>query len=143
MIKQASSWISSHYKEVPHDFYLAEGLDILHKQCVYTIVALNIQYGFLNVCFNPSCSVRFHTSKKDVQNVQSAENNNLLRFLERDTLGIMDRNRHVSTVPILQKCSVCHLMQYCSKECQRKDWRRHKPFCTAVEELTISKENSI
>ena len=28
-----------------------------------------------------------------------------------------------------QQCSRCQLRWYCSKECQRKDWRRHKPEC--------------
>ncbi|CAM9358762.1 unnamed protein product [Scytosiphon promiscuus] len=27
------------------------------------------------------------------------------------------------------KCSGCHAVSYCSKECQRKDWKRHKPAC--------------
>ncbi|KAI9030262.1 hypothetical protein DFJ74DRAFT_748020 [Hyaloraphidium curvatum] len=28
-----------------------------------------------------------------------------------------------------QRCSRCKLVSYCSKECQRKDWARHKKVC--------------
>mmetsp|Transcript_19063 Transcript_19063/g.31235 ORF Transcript_19063/g.31235 Transcript_19063/m.31235 type:complete len:389 (-) Transcript_19063:116-1282(-) len=29
----------------------------------------------------------------------------------------------------LMKCSICRIVRYCSKECQRTDWLRHKKFC--------------
>ena len=29
----------------------------------------------------------------------------------------------------LKRCSHCDRVQYCSKECQRKNWPRHKQFC--------------
>jgi len=29
----------------------------------------------------------------------------------------------------LKKCSICKAAWYCSKECQRKDWKKHKPDC--------------
>ncbi|KAK7070958.1 hypothetical protein SK128_008477 [Halocaridina rubra] len=29
----------------------------------------------------------------------------------------------------LKHCSQCYLVSYCSKECQKKDWKIHKPFC--------------
>jgi hypothetical protein len=29
----------------------------------------------------------------------------------------------------LSKCSVCKLACYCSKKCQKKDWKMHKEFC--------------
>ena len=29
----------------------------------------------------------------------------------------------------LCKCSGCRKVQYCSRECQGKDWKRHKPAC--------------
>jgi hypothetical protein len=29
----------------------------------------------------------------------------------------------------LKKCTRCEAIWYCSKECQKRDWRRHKPEC--------------
>ncbi|KAJ6591622.1 hypothetical protein DFH09DRAFT_1306346 [Mycena vulgaris] len=46
--------------------------------------------------------------------------------------------------PTLLRCSGCCLASYCSRECQKKDWKYpnlgvftndHKPFCTAVKEM--------
>lgn len=28
-----------------------------------------------------------------------------------------------------KKCSACGRIHYCSKKCQRRDWKAHKPFC--------------
>jgi hypothetical protein len=30
----------------------------------------------------------------------------------------------------LYKCSACHIVRYCSKSCQSRDWRSHKQHCT-------------
>lgn len=30
---------------------------------------------------------------------------------------------------LLKKCSACKTVRYCSKECQKKAWRTHKPTC--------------
>ncbi|KAI5121768.1 hypothetical protein M0805_009579 [Coniferiporia weirii] len=30
-------------------------------------------------------------------------------------------------------CSGCHSVSYCSKDCQRADWKRHKPACHSLE----------
>ena len=35
----------------------------------------------------------------------------------------------------LQKCSNCNIVQYCSRECQRKNWNIHKEPCQAVVKL--------
>ncbi|KAJ6472281.1 hypothetical protein C8R47DRAFT_1221788 [Mycena vitilis] len=32
----------------------------------------------------------------------------------------------------LHKCIQCKIAMYCSKECQRADWKRHKPYCQMV-----------
>eukprot|EP00033_Pygsuia_biforma_P002520 GCRY01002791.1.p1 GENE.GCRY01002791.1~~GCRY01002791.1.p1 ORF type:complete len:120 (-),score=11.00 GCRY01002791.1:69-392(-) len=31
----------------------------------------------------------------------------------------------------LLSCARCRLVQYCSRECQKKDWKQHKPQCMA------------
>ena len=35
----------------------------------------------------------------------------------------------LSFVPKLLKCSRCANIVYCSQQCQRNDWKRHKPEC--------------
>ncbi|KAJ7148720.1 hypothetical protein C8R43DRAFT_515159 [Mycena crocata] len=35
----------------------------------------------------------------------------------------------------LKQCSKCELTRYCSVECQRTDWSRHKECCKAVKEV--------
>jgi hypothetical protein len=30
-------------------------------------------------------------------------------------------------------CGRCKVVTYCSKECQRKHWKKHKALCTAVD----------
>ena len=34
----------------------------------------------------------------------------------------------------LQKCGQCELARYCSRECQRADWRQHKRVCPRLRE---------
>ncbi|KAK7050673.1 MYND-type domain-containing protein [Favolaschia claudopus] len=34
--------------------------------------------------------------------------------------------------PAINRCSACKLSSYCSKECQRADWKSHKPRCKAA-----------
>ena len=35
----------------------------------------------------------------------------------------------------LQACSVCKLALYCSKECQKRDWKQHKPHCVKAKKV--------
>ena len=41
----------------------------------------------------------------------------------------MDKLCFVSLEPSKLKCSKCLTIQYCSKECQKKDWKVHKKNC--------------
>lgn len=34
----------------------------------------------------------------------------------------------------LSKCSSCNVVHYCSKECQRRDWKTHKVYCNSCKE---------
>jgi hypothetical protein len=31
-------------------------------------------------------------------------------------------------------CAQCHAVRYCSRECQRADWKAHKPACAMATE---------
>ena len=35
----------------------------------------------------------------------------------------------------LMKCGSCHTGRYCSKQCQKKYWKYHKPQCQMLKEL--------
>lgn len=36
----------------------------------------------------------------------------------------------------LKRCSVCSSVLYCSKECQREDWKEHKKVCPQLQQQT-------
>jgi hypothetical protein len=40
--------------------------------------------------------------------------------------------RAVGAAAPLKRCSACALAAYCGADCQRLDWRRHKPECRAA-----------
>jgi tetratricopeptide (TPR) repeat protein len=37
-----------------------------------------------------------------------------------------------------KKCSRCHLVYYCSAECQKKHWAQHKSECRSIESMKLS-----
>ena len=39
--------------------------------------------------------------------------------------------RKCFSIHALQKCNSCHQVLYCSKDCQRRDWKRYKLACQA------------
>ena len=49
--------------------------------------------------------------------------------------GICDWCHARRRTKTLLLCSGCTQMQYCSAECQRSDWPRHKELCEAVREI--------
>jgi hypothetical protein len=40
-------------------------------------------------------------------------------------------------------CSVCKLVRYCSRNCQKKHWDEHKTLCTAIKNLYTSTERGL
>ena len=45
--------------------------------------------------------------------------------------GCVTCRKSVPAVAELKKCKACRVVYYCSKECQRADWPRHKRECSA------------
>jgi len=41
-----------------------------------------------------------------------------------------------------QRCSRCHSEWYCSRQCQVKDWKRHKSMCTVIAENGKAEEKT-
>ena len=41
-----------------------------------------------------------------------------------------------ATKETLSKCSKCKLIHYCNKDCQKKDWSRHKKECCKIKSPT-------
>lgn len=40
------------------------------------------------------------------------------------------------SVNTFKRCSRCHVVRYCSKDCQSKHWEHHKAICHAIKELS-------
>jgi hypothetical protein len=40
-------------------------------------------------------------------------------------------------------CSVCKLVRYCSRNCQKKHWDEHKTLCTAIKNIYTSTERGL
>ena len=54
-----------------------------------------------------------------------------LGFTKTDTCALCGVN---STTTKLSNCSACNRAQYCSGDCQRADWKEHKPICKLITE---------
>ena len=37
------------------------------------------------------------------------------------------------TEKLKHRCSQCHVAFYCGKDCQKGDWKRHRPLCLLIE----------
>ena len=46
-----------------------------------------------------------------------------------------------ATAGRMLKCSVCRQTYYCSVDCQRTDWRTHKPLCDALAKVAKDRED--
>jgi hypothetical protein len=94
------------YRSIKGDF--VEGLD----KCLYDGTR-----GY-SVCESPK------DYKYDDDPYQSC--NNASCFFDRMKEGTLSS---IPDTKDLQKCSRCLVVRYCSKECQRKDWKEHKKQC--------------
>lgn len=103
---------------------------VFRNTCLYDIIPIHLAHGNVEVCCNPSCE------NKEPEERQLS--NNISRLLQKDPLGITSYNEHFVNHPVLKKCSDCSLIQYCSKDCQMNDWKRHKAYCKATKKHTAT-----
>ena len=57
--------------------------------------------------------------------------------MQKDKRSLMVKCQNIfcpGTENELQRCSRCLARSYCSRECQKADWRTHKAFCRRVDE---------
>jgi len=84
-------------------------------------------------------------AKNQIENIFVKESDQELR-----ALGSMFTMPEDMTAPICvvchkeaeQRCSRCHSEWYCSRQCQVKDWKRHKSMCTVIVENGKAEEKA-
>ena len=42
---------------------------------------------------------------------------------------------------VIYRCSACHSGSYCSKDCQKKEWKGHKDLCSMIQQLEAHLKN--
>ena len=60
--------------------------------------------------------------------------------LERNCRNCGKESQHINRV---LKCGGCKLAVYCSKECQKADWKKHKPFCKSLSNAGLCEDNRV
>ncbi|XP_070173638.1 uncharacterized protein [Littorina saxatilis] len=60
-----------------------------------------------------------------------------------DTCGRTCTNQLCRNTSNLQRCGRCFRVYYCSKDCQRADWRNHKDLCQQVTAQAISNHEGL
>ena len=56
----------------------------------------------------------------------------LTRIVDIETLCDAGCRNHGSKI-----CASCKAARYCSAECQRRSWKRHKPLCKKIKDLNV------
>jgi hypothetical protein len=76
----------------------------------------------VRAAISPSFSVPFIEKGVDVGHIEKPSESS------GDRCRVCDRDRSRNGTALL-KCAKCHDAKYCSAECQRTDWKKHKAVC--------------
>ena len=56
---------------------------------------------------------------------------------------VQDAEAEADADMAFQQCSGCHAVRYCSKDCQKADWKKHKKMCGPdAKDFLIRKANT-
>lgn len=104
---------------VDHDsesILIKDFINECYRQCVKcTICSMDVTYISCNICWKPYCSDECFESDRDQHIICYAES----RRLSCRVCGKAGK----------YKCSACHKVRYCSVDCQRVDYSKHKVQC--------------
>ena len=116
-----------------------QATDFVHRP-IYSLTdasALAVNNLLLAVCPARAC----HTI---AASTMDASKKNLAQMFGLDSVGpemLMCRNCHQLEETRFQRCGRCKGPSYCSVQCQKADWRTHKPHCDGrLEAMKLSSD---
>merc|ERR1711972_455758 len=78
-------------------------------------------------CAKTQIQVNFGPRTRGIDITRSLGCHNCRAYAAHDCLDVLAAQRSRE----LMKCSGCSKVWYCSVACQKADWKRHKPHCSA------------
>jgi hypothetical protein len=84
---------------------------------------------FVNILVSPLCETGGRCEMQSRRETQK-----MMEELGNEAEAEMTACKVCYKVEGAQKCARCRTVSYCGKECQKKDWKRHKPVCKATNE---------
>ena len=86
----------------------------------------------LGTCTLDGSGVMFilNASKKPLQYLKTYDTSNFRFFQMKSVMGVCDTCDECLPAKCLQRCGGCKITEYCSRACQKSQWKQHKADCT-------------